>query len=140
MEKHFLADMMAEHGEPGFKAEPWYYHGGDYINYKMANEAAVANWIDKWLTIYESEVDGRPIGFLITNVHSIIRKFGLLTFTMPWKGNAENEKDVSISRLLLAAYEEGPPVIGRRNAYAVAMEFPMAKWSIPASELQRRGQ
>ena len=136
MEKHFLADMMEGHGKPGFKAEPWYNPHGDCIVYKMVNEAAVADRIDEWLTMYNSVIDDRPIGFQIKGVHAIIRKFGLDGLTVSWDDDSKAVKDVSIGVLLLAAHEEGPRTLGRRKAYAVAMRFPAEKWSIPANELQ----
>ena len=64
MEKHFLADMME--GTPTFKAEPWYNPHGDCISYKMADEAVVADRVDELLTVYNSAVDNRSIGFQLS--------------------------------------------------------------------------
>jgi len=136
MEKHFLADMMAAYGEPGFKAEPFYFPCGDYIDYTMVSEAPVAHYVDEWLTIYDSAVDGRPIGFQIKHVRTIIEKFGLAGQGIALKANGQSVKDISISALLLAAYEQGPLTSDRRNAYAIAMGFPVEKQLMPASELQ----
>lgn len=134
MEKHFLADMME--GEPTFRAEPWYNPHGDCIVYKMANEAAVANRIDEWLTVYESAVDGRPIGFQIKGVYAIIRKFGVDGLAVAWKADHQAVKAISVTAVLLAAYEQGPQTLGRRRAYAAAMESPAETRPIPADELQ----
>jgi hypothetical protein len=134
MEKHFLADMME--GEPTFKAEPWHNLYGDCIVYKVANEAFVADRIDEWLTVYNSAVDGRPIGFQIKGVHAIITKFGQDGLAVSWKADAKSVKAISIMALLLAAYEQGPRTLGRRRAYAAAMESPAQERSIPADELQ----
>jgi len=128
--------MMAEHGKPGFKAEPWYNPRGGFIDYIMANEAACANYIDEWLTIYDSAVDGRPIGFQIKHVHAMIEKFGLVGQGVALKAGDRSVKDISISALLLAAYEQGPLTPDRRSAYAIAMGFPVEKQLMPASELQ----
>jgi hypothetical protein len=132
MEKHFLADMME--GEPVFKAEPWYNPDGDCIVYKMADEAFVANRVDELLTIYDSAIDGRPIGFQIKGVKAIISKFGVDGLAVSSEANPQHVKSISVAMLLLAAYEGGPQTIGRREAYASAM-CPVEK-SIPTDELQ----
>jgi hypothetical protein len=73
MEKHFLADMME--GSPSFKAEPWYNPDGDCIVFKMVDEAVVADRIDEVLTVYNSAVDNRPIGFQIKGVIAVVRRY-----------------------------------------------------------------
>lgn len=134
MEKHFLADMME--GEPTFRAEPWYNPDGDCIIYKMADEAVVAERVDELLTVYNSAVDDRPIGFQIKGVHAIVSKFGLDGLAVASEANADGVKSISIALLLLAAYEEGPRTLGRRRAYAAAIQCPAEKGTIRANELQ----
>ena len=134
MEKHFLANMME--GEPTFKAEPWYNPHGDCIVYKMADEAVVADRIDELLTVYNSAVDNRPIGFQIKGVQTIIRKFGFDGLAVSSEADAEGVKSISIALLLLAAYEEGPRTLGRRRAYAAAIQCPVENGTISAKELQ----
>ena len=132
MEKHFLEDMME--GEPVFKAEPWYNPHGDCVVYKIADEALVADRIDEMLTVYNSAVDDRPIGFQIKGVRAIISKFGLEGVAALSEAAAKGVKRISISLLLLAAYEEGPQTMGRRKAYATAI-CPAEK-TILADDLQ----
>ncbi len=132
MEKHFLADMTE--GTPTFKSEPWYNPYGDCITYKMADEAVVADRVDEWLTVYNSAVDNRPIGFQMKGVHAIITKFGVDGLAVSWKSNAQGVKSISVATLLLAAYEQGPRTMSRRKAYAGAM-CPSDK-TIPADDLQ----
>jgi hypothetical protein len=134
MEKHFLADMME--GSPSFKAEPWYNPDGDCIVFKMVDEAPVADRIDEVLTVYNSAVDNRPIGYQIKGVNAIIRKFGLDGLAVSSQSDAQGVQSVSIVALLLAAYEDGPRTIGRRKAYALAMQYPLQKHSIALEELQ----
>ena len=134
MEKHFLADMME--GTPTFRAEPWYNPDGDCIVYKIVDEAVVANRIDEVLTVYNSAVDDRPIGFQIKGVQAIIRKFGLEALAVVSEVDTEAVKAISIVAMLLAAYEEGPRTLGRRRAYATAMECPAGKSRIPLTDLQ----
>lgn len=134
MEKHFLADMME--GEPTFRAEPWYNPDGDCIIYKMADEAVVAERVDELLTVYNSAVDDRPIGFQIKGVHAIVSKFGLDGLAVASEANADGVKSISIALLLLAAYEEGPRTLSRRRAYAAAMQCPAEKRTIRVNELQ----
>ena len=134
MEKHFLADMME--GEPTFKAEPWYNPDGDCIVFKMANEAAVADRVDAVLTIYRSAVDNRAIGFQIKDVAATIHKFGFDGLAVSSEANADGVRSISIIALLLAAYEDGPRTLGRRRAYATAMECPAKTRTIPLDELQ----
>jgi len=136
METHFLADAIGT--EPVFLPEPWYNQYGDCIVYKMVDEAAVADRIDDLLTIYRSAEDNRPIGFQIKGVAAIIRKFGLVGLAVSPQVDEESVKSVSIAAIILAAYEEGAPTIGRRNGYATAMEFdvPPGKRRISREELQ----
>jgi hypothetical protein len=134
MEKHFLADMMS--GESAFKAEPWYNPYGDCVVYKIADEATVAERVDGLLTIYRSADDDRPIGFQIKGVRAIINRFGLEGLAFTSEIDAKSVKSVSIALLLLAAYEEGPYTLGRRMAYAAAMQYPSETQAISADELQ----
>lgn len=134
MEKHFLADQMQ--GSPAFRAEPWYNPYGDCIVYQMADEAVVAKRIDEYLTIYDSAIDNRPIGFQMKGVFAIIQKFGLDGLMVSFEADKDSVKEVSIAALLLAAYEQGPSTIQRRIAYAAAMDCPAQRRTIPASELQ----
>ena len=134
MEKHFLADMMQ--GTPTFRAEPWYNAEGDCIVYKMADEALVADRVDELLTVYNSAVDNRPIGFQIKGVLAIIKKFGFDALAVSSEADDQGMKSISIIALLLAAYEEGPRTFARRKAYAVAMQCPVENGTIPADELQ----
>jgi hypothetical protein len=132
MEKHFLADTMQ--GKPTFKAEPWYNPYGDCIVYKMADEAIVAERVDELLTVYNSAVDNRPIGFQIKGVRAIVGKLGLDGLVVASQADTHGVRSISIARLLLAAYEEGPQTLARRKAYAAAMS-PVER-TIPADELQ----
>lgn len=136
MEKHFLADMMAGEGNPAFRAEPWYNPHGDCIVYKMADEAVVAERVDDLLTVYNSAVDDRPIGFQIKGVQAIIRKLGLDGLLVASKVKEGTMKSVSVTALLLAAYEERDPTVARRRAYMSALECPVQERTIPADELQ----
>ncbi len=136
MGKHFLADMMAGEGKPEFRAEPWYNPHGDCIVYKTADEAVVADRIDELLTVYNSAVDNRPIGFQIKGVHAIICKLGLDGLAVASEADAGGVKSISIAALLLAAYEEGEPTLARRRAYASVMGCSVKKQTIPADDLQ----
>ena len=136
MEKHFLAGMMDGEGKPEFRAEPWYNPYGDCIVYKMADEAVVANRIDELLTVYNSAVDNRPIGFQIKGVHATIQKLGLDGLAVASESDAGAVKSISIMALLLAAYEAGEPTLARRRAYASVMECPVNKRTILADDLQ----
>jgi len=136
MEKHFLADRMEGEGRPEFRAEPWYNPDGDCIDYKMADEAVVADRVDELLTVYNSAVDNRPIGFQIKGVHAIISRLGLDGLLVASEADSGGVRSISIAALLLAAYEEGKPTLARRRAYAVAIECPAEKRSIPADQLQ----
>jgi hypothetical protein len=100
----------------------------------MADEAVVARRIDEWLTVYNSAVDDRPIGFQIKGVHAIVTKFGLDGLAVSWESDGAVVKGVSVAMLLLAAYEQGPRTMLRRKAYAVAM-CPAEK-AISADDLQ----
>jgi len=128
--------MMAGEGKPEFRAEPWYNPHGDCIVYKIADEAVVAERIDDLLTVYNSAVDNRPIGFQIKGVRAIIQKLSLDGLAVVSQAKAGAVKSISIVALLLAAYEERDPTLARRRAYASAMECQEKKQTIPADALQ----
>ncbi len=132
MSDHFLADFVE--GEPGFVAEPWYNPHGDCIVYQMADVAVVANRVDEVLTVYESAIDRRPIGFQIKGVAALVKKFGVDGLGFSFEAADGEVKAISVALLLLAAYEEGPHDMQRRAGYAKAIM--RAEGEIAADELQ----
>lgn len=134
MEKHFLDGTME--GSPTFRAEPWYNPDGDCLIYQIADEAFVAERVDDLLTVYRSMFNRRTIGFQIKGVRAILNKFGYDGLAVRSEEDAGSVKAISIMALLLAAYEDGPHTLGRRKAYASAMECPTEHRAISAEELQ----
>jgi len=133
MEKHFLSDFVAGQARPD--PQPWYNPDGDCIIYQMCPEAVVAERIDDVLTIYNSAVSGKAIGYQIKGVAALTRKFGWEGILVEFKQDDEELKAVSLSALLLAAYEQGPKTIGRRKAYAGAFESFAATPRMRAADL-----
>ena len=131
MERHFLEGEME--GPHEFKAEPWYNPHGDCVVYQIADEALVADRIDDVLTIYRSAVDDRPIGYEIKDVIALIKRFGLDGLACASDETEDEVTRVSVTALLLAAYEDGPKTTNRRRAYASAMEYAPPK-GIPKDE------
>lgn len=78
MKAHFLKDCVAglARPEPG-DPKPWYNPEGDCIVYQIHDEAIVADRIDDILTIYRSAQTGNPIGYQITGVTALTKRFGL---------------------------------------------------------------
>ena len=120
MENHFLEEFVV--GQTKQEPEPWYNPDGDCIVYQMTNEAVVGDRIDEVLTIYRSAVTGKAIGYQIKGVAALTREFGWDGVLVEYKKDTEELQEVSLSALLLAAYEQGPKTIGRRKAYADAFE------------------
>jgi hypothetical protein len=116
MEAHFLNEFVV--GQTRQEPEPWYNPDGDCIIYQMLDEAIVADRIDEVLTIYRSAVSGKAIGYQIKGVAALASTFGWEGLLIECKQGKEELKEVSLSALLLAAYEKGPKTIGRRKAYA----------------------
>ena len=116
MEKHFLNDFVS--GSSKFRSEPWYNSDGDCIIYQTADEAVVADRIDEFLTVYRSAQDNRPIGFQIKGVQAIINKFGLEALAVSVEDTGERITKISVTAILLAAYEQGAGTLRRRQAYA----------------------
>ncbi len=135
-ERHFLADAVGT--KPAFSPQPWYNPVGDCVVYKMADEASVADRVDELLTVYRSAVNNRPIGFQIKGVGAIIQKLGFAGLAIASRADYDSVKSVSITALLLAAYEHRPFTVGRRIGYAEAMECErdIAGCRIPFSDLQ----
>ena len=118
MEKHPLEHLVE--GERGFCATPWFNPHGDCVTFAIANEARIADRIDGILTIYRSAVDDRPIGYQIKDVTAIQRRMGLQAVEI--QSEEAQGQLISVSMLLLAAYESKPPSISRREAYSFALE------------------
>lgn len=133
MEEHFLKEFVA--GQTRQAPEPWYNPEGDCIIYQMADEAIVAERIDEVLTIYRSVISNKPIGYQIKGVAALAKNFGWDGVLVEHKEDKDELKQVSLSALLLAAYEQGPKTIGRRRAYADAFESCAASPRIRVDEL-----
>jgi hypothetical protein len=88
----------------------------------MLDEATIADRIDEVLTIYRSALSHKPIGYQIKGVAALASKFGWEGVMSECEEGREELKSVSLSALLLAAYEQGPKTIGRRKAYADAFD------------------
>lgn len=134
MEKHFLEHIVAD--EEREQAKPWYNAEGDCIIYQVADEAVVAERIDEILTIYRSALTDKPIGYQIKGVVALARRFGWEGVRVQCKIDGEEIVEVSLSALLLAAYEQGPKTIGRRKAYADAFESCADSPRIRAEDLE----
>ncbi|OHB77285.1 MAG: hypothetical protein A2Z25_10535 [Planctomycetes bacterium RBG_16_55_9] len=131
MAEHFL-DQYVE-GEKGFLAEPWYNALGDCIEYHTANEAVVADRIDEKLTIYRSVTTNKPVGFKLKDVQAILSRYGCAGLAV--MSLEQNKTLISVAAILLAAYEDGPPSIKRRLAYANALLPPENPFSIPVDRI-----
>jgi hypothetical protein len=134
MEEHFLKDFVV-----GVKREtprPWYNGAGDCIIYQITDEAVVADRIDEILTIYRSLETEAPVGYQIKGVKALANKFGWDGVLVQSKKKGEELEEVSLSALLLSAYEQGPKTIGRRRGYADALESAGKTPRMQASDLE----
>ena len=122
MEEHFLKDFVSGYERPSTKSEPWYNAPGDCIIYQMVAEATVADRIDHILTIYKSAITGKAIGYEIKGIVALAKKYGWTGIMVESEEDVQQITKVSLSAMLLAAYEQGPQTIGRRRAYASALE------------------
>ena len=120
MAEHFLSDLVG--GSQEFKPEPWYNEFGDCITYQNADEAVVRERIDDLVTVYRSAIDNRPIGFQIKGVLAILKKFGLDALLVKSEEENQEIRTISVSALLLTAYESGPMNMSRREAYAQLLD------------------
>lgn len=120
MEEHFLKEFV--NGLRREPSKPWYNPDGDCIIYQMRDEAIVADRIDEVLTVYNSAISGKTIGFQIKGIAALARIFGCESITIECEEDGEEVVMIRLTALLLAAYENGPKTIGRRSAYAEAIE------------------
>lgn len=125
MEKHFLDDFIrqidrsAKLGSHRDRLEPWYNQYGDCIEFQTIDKAFVADRIDEYLTIYRAADNNEPIGFQIKDVRALVDKYGYDGLAL--KAEVKEDKLVSVTALLFAAYESLPASIGRRAGYISAM-------------------
>lgn len=103
--------------------KPWYNPDGDCIVYHTVDEATVAERVDDVLTVYKSTISGKAIGFQLKGVGAIMRALGGGAVEVECEECNKEIRNVSMSALLLTAYEIGPKTIGRRKAYVDALEF-----------------
>jgi hypothetical protein len=134
MEEHFLNHLVA--GENREPSRPWYNAAGDCIVYQMADEAIVADRIDEVLTIYRSAITDKPIGYEIKGVMALTRRFGWEGILVKSQHDAGELKAVSLSALLLVAYEQGPKTMRRRRAYADAFDSCAGQSRLRAEDLE----
>jgi hypothetical protein len=126
MEERFLENWMqkidpsAERGSHVQRREPWYNPHGDCIQFQTVNEAAVAERIDNYLTIYRSALTDHPIGFKIKDVRELIKKYGCDGIGV--EAEIHGQILVRVTGLLLRAYQSEPPTISRVSGYASALE------------------
>jgi hypothetical protein len=104
----------------------------------MADEAFVAERVDEILTIYNSVIDNRTIGFQIKGVRAIITKFGLDALAVTSENESDEIRKIEITALLLAAYEQGPRTVNRRLGYTSALKCPPEQ--ISAAEIEAPSQ
>ncbi|MCX5771627.1 MAG: hypothetical protein NTZ09_15345 [Candidatus Hydrogenedentes bacterium] len=127
MEKHFLADLIeplkvGDHEKlDSNHPRPWFNSHGDCVIYQTANEAVVADRVDELLTIYNSAIDNRPIGFQIKGVCGLLSASGADGLAISATICAGEIREVSLSLLLLMAYETHPATFARRQGYASAL-------------------
>ena len=128
MEKHFLDEFVQEfearsseefNGKVGV---PWYNPYGDCIMYQTIDVAVVGDRIDEYLTIFRSAEDDKPVGFQIKDVMALLRKHRYDLFEVTATVQGEEVVQVSITALLLAAYEDNVASIRRRRGYVSAMQ------------------
>jgi hypothetical protein len=134
MEDHFLKDYVVGVAREAHK--PWYNPAGDCIIYQTSDEATVAERIDEVLTIYASADSGKPIGFQIKGIGAMSRKFGWWGAEIECKECDKELLQVSLTAILLGAYESGPKTIGRREAYIEAFEFSPRQTSLSINPLE----
>jgi hypothetical protein len=136
MGDHFFQDCIENDGEQSFVPEPWYNPYGDCIVFKMADEAIITDRVDDVLTLYRSCIDNRPIGFQIKCVVAMIRKLGWHGLEATCDIDPDRLGSVSVSAVLLAAYEVGPKSVSRRSGYAQAFQLPASGKSLRREDLQ----
>jgi hypothetical protein len=120
MEEHFLKNFVS--GLHRSSPEPWYNPEGDCIVYQMCDEAIIAQRVDEVLTVYNSVSTGKTIGFQIKGVMALAKRFGWRSVSVECKEVGEAVTEISLTAVLLAAYDTGPKTIGRRTAYVAAIE------------------
>lgn len=113
-------DPSAERGSHVQQREPWYNPHGDCIQFQTVNEAAVAERIDNYLTIYRSVLTDLPIGFKIKDVRELIKKYGCDGIAVEAEVEIQRQILVRVTGLLLRAYESEPGTINRVSGYASA--------------------
>ncbi|MDB6039533.1 MAG: hypothetical protein JWM99_3374 [Verrucomicrobiales bacterium] len=134
MEEHFLKDFVVDvTREP---SKPWYNAAGDCIIYQITDEAVIADRVDEILTIYRSVENNAAVGYQIKGVKALAEKFGWDGVLIESRNDGEELMEVSLSALLLSAYEQGPKTINRRKAYASAIESGEGRPRMLATDLK----
>lgn len=128
MEKHPLDDFIKE-AEPTAKKgshkerlEIWYNAQGDCIQFKMKQEAVVADRIDDYLTIYRSAISNEAIGFKLKDVQALIKRYG--SDGMEIEALHSKEALISVTALLLYAFRDSALTFNRVEGYKEALNIP----------------
>ncbi|MEX2015630.1 MAG: hypothetical protein WD873_03265 [Candidatus Hydrogenedentales bacterium] len=107
----------------GAIGEPWYNPYGDCVHLRISGDAYYGQRIDEFLTIYRHVTSRRPIGFQIKGIAALIKKLqvdGLRIEAEVGEDKRDIEK-VSLSTLLLLAYDEGEKTPVRLSGYTDAI-------------------
>ncbi len=133
MAEHFLADFVADvERQP---SKPWYNSHGDCIVCQLDEDVAVvADRVDELLTIYRAADTRKAVGFQIKGVRAIAAKFGWDAIAFSAETSDMGIKKICVASLVLAAYEDGPLTMLRRQGYAEAMSSCSSACEVPVGE------
>ena len=103
---------------------------------RFVSSVVVADRIDEVLTIYRSAITDKPIGYQIKGVSALARIYGWDVILVECRKDTEELKELSLFALLLVAYEQGPKTIGRRTAYADALESSLSNPRLRVNDIE----
>lgn len=128
MAKHFLDDFVndldlsvVDTGDTAKIGKPWYNSLGDCVHFQTTSAAYFGERVDEFLTIFRRHEDREPIGFQLKGVAALIEKLPIDGLQIQVEVDGKSLRKVSVSTLLLVAFQqqEADPV--RLSGYAEAL-------------------
>ncbi|MCP4254045.1 MAG: hypothetical protein GY775_11675 [Candidatus Scalindua sp.] len=124
MEDDFIKQLKQDIESDAFGSKQsdiqlWYNAEGDCIQFLTIHDGTIRKRIDEHLTLYLSLEDEKPVGFQLKDIHALCNKYDADLMTVH-AGYAKDRRLISISALMLKAFDKKPKSINRFSGYSEA--------------------
>ena len=125
MEEEFIKQLKNDIKSPEFGSKQddhlmWYNKEGDCIHFKTMDVDIIGKRIDEFLTLYISIEEHKPVGFQLKDIHALTSAHDI-DLMVQADVTTKDKRLISISMLILKAFDKKPANISRFSGYADAV-------------------